>query len=161
VEPQRPLSSRKDPGCELGPPCLALVPGRLLEPGSQDEQPGQGPRKELHLGRQGGALPIQGQMGNADPPPVPRRAGGHRPQVPIGGLARRAFGQRACPRGGTMERTGLPLRWSITTSSSRQGPLHPGPELAPSGSQTQTPQAFNVEEHSGSLAQCEAGLMQV
>ncbi len=77
LESQRPLVGKKDPGCEPGPPRIDLVPGHLLELGSQDEQPGQRSHKELHLGGQGGAYLSESQVGNAGAPFNPRRAGGH------------------------------------------------------------------------------------
>ncbi len=60
-----------------------------------------------------------------------------------------------------MERTGLAQHRPNEAPTPRQGTLHSRPELVTRGSQTKTSQALNVEEHCGSLAQCEAGPVQI
>ncbi len=60
-----------------------------------------------------------------------------------------------------MERTGLAQRRPNKAPIPQQGTLHSGPELVTRDSQTKTSQALNVEEHCGSLTQCEAGPVQI
>jgi hypothetical protein len=57
VKSQWTLTGWKDLGGESSPRSLNMVLGCLLEPGSKNEQPGQGPREELHLGGQGNGHP--------------------------------------------------------------------------------------------------------